>query len=841
MLYLCGVLVHLPSQLRASPILNPGELRDPRSAKTNVKSLQESLSKARHIALVRLGSIGDVIATIPLAWTLRAAAPPGTKISWLVHGAAADLVRGVDAVDTVTVVPKGSILSAIPEWKRVLRPLGIDTTIDVHGNLKSGVVCRLTGAERRVGFHRRDCREHWNPLFTNVKLPRMTARNKTGRAVEIARLLGIDSTPRFDLRFSADEQTRAADVLAATASSNGRPEPVAALQLGRSEDIRSWPVARYAELARKLLATGYRVLILGGPPERESGEALRKLLPDDEPRLVYEVGTLSLREVGALFTRLALEAQSGRGAVYVGGDSGCLHLSAATGLRTIGLFGPQDPDRTAPIGDHVDIVYHPEAASCIPCARRECLHPTPSFCMQSIGSPEVSALVREGRSASDDAGRETNDASLDDTAIQGSPCDATTVTPVADPNKTTPETRRSLGYLVGLQAILTASYASLPRWSTLAERHETATSLAHGEPSFPGITRVLAEISEPSRTTTGTAIAVAATLATLWLTGETARRLGSGTAGLVAAALLGASALFQITAASAASAMLFVAFITWSAALFLSSELGTSEQMRPGFRVTKLAGTGLGATLAALGAAATHGMLGIILPGIATIAFHAGEKALGKLLRPKTLALAGLALAVSALALVGRERGALDPFEQTEGSSRWLYLRWSALLGLPLSLLTPFALYAHLKNRAYREDLGFADRRWRYPKAAFLAGFGLLCLTPLPRLVYLAAVTPPLAILAGSWIDHRWTEFAGDSRSVRWTSAVARGFTFASLVACLALATTSGSVPAWIAFAVAAGSAVIARGQTAHSTAGLAFRLSTLAPLTALVLERLSA
>ena len=326
-----------------------------------MNSLQEALGKARHIALVRLGSIGDVIATMPLAWTLRAAAPPGTKITWLVHGAAADLVRGLDAVDEVTIVPKGSVLRAIPEWKRVLRPLEIDTTIDVHGNLKSGVVCRLTGAERRIGFHRRDCREHWNPLFTNVKLPRLTARNKTGRAVEIARLLEVDDTPRFDLRFSADEQARAADVLTAPASSNatGRPEPVAALQLGRSEDIRSWPLARYAELTRKLLAAGYRVLILGGPPERESGEALRKLLPDDEPRLRYEVGTLTLREVGALFARLALEAQSGRGAVYVGGDSGCLHLSAATGLRTIGLFGPQDPDRTAPIGGHVDIVYHP--------------------------------------------------------------------------------------------------------------------------------------------------------------------------------------------------------------------------------------------------------------------------------------------------------------------------------------------------------------------------------------------------------------------------------------------------------------------------------------------------
>ena len=460
--------------------------------------------------------------------------------------------------------------------------------------------------------------------------------------------------------------------------------------------------------------------------------------------------------------------------------------------------------------------------------------------MQSIGSPEVSALVREGRSATAPAGSEsidagTGDADVDDTATHEDPCDATTVTPVCDPAQATPQTRRSLGYLVALQGILFVSQAGRPHWPALAGSHATATSLTHGDPAFPGVTRVLNEISDPSRTAAGTALAIAAALATLWLTGETARRLGSGTAGLIAAALLGASALFQITAASGAGAMLFVALVTWSGALFLSSELGTSERAS-GLRMTKLTTTGGGTTLAALGAAATHGLLGIVLPAIATVAFHAGEKALGKLFRPKTLALTGAALAVTAAGLgwLG-ESGQLDPFGQPAESSRWLYLRWLALLGLPLSVLAPFALYAHLKNRGYREDLGFADRRWRYPKAAFLAGFGVLCLTPLPRLVYLAAVTPPLAILVGSWIEHRWTELASGARK---TFAAADGLMIAALLACLVLAVTDGALPAWIAFAVAAAATLLARGHAAHSTTGLALRLSTLAPLTALVLER---
>jgi hypothetical protein len=73
---------------------------------------------------------------------------------------------------------------------------------------------------------------------------------------------------------------------------------------------------------------------------------------------------------------------------------------------------------------------------------------------------------------------------------------------------------------------------------------------------------------------------------------------------------------------------------------------------------------------------------------------------------------------------------------------------------LPASAAAPLALWAHLRTRRYREDLGFADRRWRFPKAALASGLALWIIFPANDPAWTLSLLPVLALIIGSWCEH---------------------------------------------------------------------------------------
>ncbi len=696
---------------------------EPRSA-----AVREAFARARHVAIVRLGSIGDVVATVPLAWYLRDVLASGTRLSWIVHSASASLLHGLGALDDVIELPKGSVLRSIPRWRRALADRGIDCTLDVHGNLKSGIVSRLTGASRRIGFHRRDCREHWNPLFTTDKLPPLPSPNKTRRANAIAGLLGIAApSPRFDLHFSAEERERAARIVRELAPNE---ESIAALQLGRAEDVRSWPIENYAALAERLLASRRRVLVLGGPPEVETGRRVRERL-GDRPGLSYEINSLSLREVGAVFETIAERTQD-RGA-YVGGDSGCLHIAAACGLQTTGLFGPQDPDRTAPIGEHVTSIIHRDAAPCIPCARRECAHSTWRYCMEEISPEEVERAVNGTLRTPKDDGTKTRGARA---------------------AARTPSARRTP--IVTLSVLAVAIAVAVVRWIVGVFVAGPATSAPS---SFPGLLSLVPAEKLPGGIE-AFVTAIAAGVALL-PAAAIAQRLGTPATGILTAIALGASALVLDPAALGLSSFVLTALVHTTLFLYVASDLKGATSRRTRFA----------SVATALGAFAVGGAPGLLVPALGVIAFRCAEKDVRRLFRPRALAVAAGTIAAAAgitagLYALARARGmdaswldALTPITWRRDdvqSPPWQYAVWIARFGLPFVVFAPFALVAHLRNRRYREDLGFADRQWRFPKAVFLAGFVLLSLLPVKSMAIVAALAPSLAILVAAWIEFVW-------------------------------------------------------------------------------------
>lgn len=149
------------------------------------------------------------------------------------------------------------------------------------------------------------------------------------RVAQIAECFGIDPIPSPRLWITGAAHTPAID-----------PRPILALGPTANFKGKQWPLERFAALARALTGgggrlEGARILLIGAPSERSAAADLFAALPEAEDG--FALG--DLRRVGA-----ALRAAR----LFVGNDSGLMHLAAAAGVPTLGLFGPSPPELYGP-------------------------------------------------------------------------------------------------------------------------------------------------------------------------------------------------------------------------------------------------------------------------------------------------------------------------------------------------------------------------------------------------------------------------------------------------------------------------------------------------------------
>lgn len=176
---------------------------------------------------------------------------------------------------------------------------------------------------------------------------RAVMRPRSGpKVAQLGAVLGLDPPPLPVTWTAPEDRARAATLLPA-----GRP--LVALGPTANWPVKLWPAERFAALFVALTAgalPGAVPVVLGGPgaAERAMAAPLLALLPD----AIDVVGALSLPEAAACLARADL---------YIGNDSGLMHLAAATGTPTLGLFGPTPADEYAPAGPRAAAVRAPDA------------------------------------------------------------------------------------------------------------------------------------------------------------------------------------------------------------------------------------------------------------------------------------------------------------------------------------------------------------------------------------------------------------------------------------------------------------------------------------------------
>ena len=168
----------------------------------------------------------------------------------------------------------------------------------------------------------------------------------------------------------------------------GEARPIVALAPGAVGPSKRWPAEYYADLTRRLLAEGCAVWVLGGPGEKALAQEI--------------IGETPARDLTGFDLRDAILALAAA-AVAVSNDSGLLHVAAALGTPSIGIFGPTSPQLWAPLNPLAAVIETKIALDCRPCHKPECRlgH---HRCMRDIPASDVLAATQRALAAVAPAG-----------------------------------------------------------------------------------------------------------------------------------------------------------------------------------------------------------------------------------------------------------------------------------------------------------------------------------------------------------------------------------------------------------------------------------------------------
>lgn len=312
------------------------------------------------IAIVKLSALGDVIHALPVARALRRAWPEA-RLTWIVEAREYAILR--DHPDLDAVLPVDTRLWRRLVWKpggprQVWDKLGrlharirasrFDITLDLQGLIKSGMLTAYTGAPLRIGFGPSWCHEWPNCLFTNRRVtPPPEAVHVVEQYLSLLAPLGIEApAPEFHIPVRPEAERRIEDFLGEQGIK--RSDVLVALNPGASLEAKRWPIAHMRALAERLGAEpGVRLILLWGPDEVHMARQIRDGL---SVRAILAPPT-DLDELTALLRRCRL---------MVANDTGPLHLAAALGTPSLGLFGPTPAARNRPYGPRSRGIQSPD-------------------------------------------------------------------------------------------------------------------------------------------------------------------------------------------------------------------------------------------------------------------------------------------------------------------------------------------------------------------------------------------------------------------------------------------------------------------------------------------------
>jgi heptosyltransferase II len=327
--------------------------------------------------------IGDAIMALPALRAIRQQFPDA-KIAILARPHVADLYRGQNISDDLLAYdPKGSHagLGGRERLAQELRAQNFDAALLLQNAFDAAWLVWRAGIPQRIGY----ARDGRSLLLTKrIPVPKLgeIPPHEQFYYLELLRRVGwINSLPQESCaKLEVSQQdTRGAEELLISA---GARKSVVRIAIGAGASYGSakcWPPDRFADFVNRFrLHTDADVILFGTAAEQQVSDAIAAGINGPSISLI---GKTTTADLPALLSRCQL---------FVGNDSGAMHVAAAVGLPVVAVFGPTDPHGTAPITSRCTIVQ--DKPYCSPCFLRRC--PIDHRCMTRVEPEAVDAAAR---------------------------------------------------------------------------------------------------------------------------------------------------------------------------------------------------------------------------------------------------------------------------------------------------------------------------------------------------------------------------------------------------------------------------------------------------------------
>ena len=342
-----------------------------------------AFSDVRRIVVIKLDHIGDVILSIPTIANLRFHFPRAS-ITMVVNSSSEPIVRYIPHTDEVicynarffdrsTSVKMFDFARGI-RFAREMKRRNFDLVVDLRGSFASLFFALMTKSTYRIDR---------GTYLVQRKLGRASIKSEHEAEVNLNILAGAGiPTPNRELSLHlTQEDLNSADDLLRECEDLDSDSPVIVIHPGSPTSLKRWPADRYARLANQL-SQGYnaRIVLVGGKGEKQIVRSIFSLM---NGHAIDLSGRTTLGQLAAVLQKADL---------FIGNDSGPMHLASASGTKVIGLFGPTSPERFAPYGKRYTALRMEN--DCPPCMNNKCKL-SGYRCIDRISVDDVMQLVRK--------------------------------------------------------------------------------------------------------------------------------------------------------------------------------------------------------------------------------------------------------------------------------------------------------------------------------------------------------------------------------------------------------------------------------------------------------------
>lgn len=329
----------------------------------NAKGPAIAGQRIERLLIVRLGAMGDVIHGLPAMTALRAVFPEA-MLGWLIEERWAELLCTlptprsgprsgqrplVDRIHTVNTRHWRSAPFSVATWERIAASLSdllaarYDIALDLQGAVRSSLLARWSGAP--VIYGAAQPRENLASMFYTRQIV-TGGRHIVEQNLSLAEAVAHRTLNMPEIELPHDDAAQQACDRQLKAQG---AQAFALLNPGAGWGAKQWPPERFGEVGRQLAENGLKALINYGPGEEDLASAVEGAS-----------GGAAMKFTGSLTQLIALTR---RARLFIGGDTGPMHLAAALRVPVVGIFGPTDPARNGPFGTRNIVLRSPSSST----------------------------------------------------------------------------------------------------------------------------------------------------------------------------------------------------------------------------------------------------------------------------------------------------------------------------------------------------------------------------------------------------------------------------------------------------------------------------------------------